>query len=317
MSRRRITVLVGLAVAVLVFAGAIVTAAAESSQATTTSTATTTNPTVTATVTVSTAGSATDPVVYPADGGDYTSMRPTGLGLPQIGESGTVGAGSLTDSLNAYVSSGEYENDLSAVAGAATAYLNQRLTEATEPEHRVCAVTYRRAHLRHVSGIYYRRIKRCVREYTAPRLTGKPAIVLDIDETSLSNLDGLKATDYTVAGLVPAAAGNLPAIAPTLALYKDAVAHHVAVFFITGRASDLEAATVKNLTSAGFDEGYAALDMKPSADTTEMFKSSTRAAIEKSGYDIIVNLGDQESDLDGGYADRAFKLPDPFYFISD
>jgi predicted secreted acid phosphatase len=154
-------------------------------------------------------------------------------------------------------------------------------------------------------------------EYTAPRLTGKPAIVLDIDDTSLSNLDGLKATGYTVAGLVPGAVGDLPAIAPTLAFYRDAVAHHVAVFFITGRASDLESPTVRNLTSAGYDEGFAALDMKPSADTTEMFKSSTRAAIEKSGYDIVVDMGDQESDLDGGYADRDFKLPDPFYFISD
>jgi hypothetical protein len=31
----------------------------------------------------------------------------------------------------------------------------------------------------------------------------------------------------------------------------------------------------------------------------------------------VVNLGDQESDLDGGHAERAFKLPNPFYFISD
>jgi acid phosphatase len=30
-----------------------------------------------------------------------------------------------------------------------------------------------------------------------------------------------------------------------------------------------------------------------------------------------VNIGDQESDLDGGHADRDFKLPNPFYFISD
>jgi len=29
----------------------------------------------------------------------------------------------------------------------------------------------------------------------------------------------------------------------------------------------------------------------------------------------VVNMGDQESDLTGGHADRAFKLPNPFYFI--
>jgi hypothetical protein len=31
----------------------------------------------------------------------------------------------------------------------------------------------------------------------------------------------------------------------------------------------------------------------------------------------VVNMGDQESDLDGGHADRAFKLPNPFYFVAD
>ena len=33
------------------------------------------------------------------------------------------------------------------------------------------------------------------------------------------------------------------------------------------------------------------------------------------GYLIILNVGDQESDLTGGFADRTFKLPNPFYFI--
>ena len=30
---------------------------------------------------------------------------------------------------------------------------------------------------------------------------------------------------------------------------------------------------------------------------------------------IIASVGDQWSDLDGGYAERVFKLPNPFYFI--
>lgn len=33
------------------------------------------------------------------------------------------------------------------------------------------------------------------------------------------------------------------------------------------------------------------------------------------GFRIIVNVGDQESDLAGGHAERAFKLPNPFYII--
>ena len=45
------------------------------------------------------------------------------------------------------------------------------------------------------------------------------------------------------------------------------------------------------------------------------FKSGARAKIEKAGYAIIVTVGDQQSDLDGGFAECGFKLPDPFYFI--
>jgi len=29
---------------------------------------------------------------------------------------------------------------------------------------------------------------------------------------------------------------------------------------------------------------------------------------------LIANIGDRDSDLAGGHAERAFKLPDPFYF---
>ena len=51
--------------------------------------------------------------------------------------------------------------------------------------------------------------------------------------------------------------------------------------------------------------------------TTVQYKSGTRAHIENDlGYEIIANFGDQYSDLDGGYADRTYKLPNPTYFVS-
>jgi acid phosphatase len=45
------------------------------------------------------------------------------------------------------------------------------------------------------------------------------------------------------------------------------------------------------------------------------FKSPVRASIERSGYTIIANMGDQPSDLEGGHAERSFLLPNPFYRI--
>jgi hypothetical protein len=227
------------------------------------------------------AAAATDegqPVKYHAPGGTEVGLRPTGVGLPDIGESSTVGAGELISALITYHDSGQYESDLASVDGAAESYLNA-----------------------HVGSGH-----------------GKPAIVLDIDETSLSNYTGLLTSGFTAAGTVAtAASGTGTAIAPTLALYHDAIAHGVAVFFITGRPSEIQGPTESNLKNVGYDEGWNALDFKPSEADTEQFKSSTRAAIKKSGYRIIVNVGDQQSDLDGGFAQQDFKLPNPFYFIPD
>jgi hypothetical protein len=45
------------------------------------------------------------------------------------------------------------------------------------------------------------------------------------------------------------------------------------------------------------------------------FKAPKRREIEAQGYEIVLNMGDQESDLEGGYAERTFKLPNPFYWI--
>jgi hypothetical protein len=217
-------------------------------------------------------------VKYRAPGGTETGLRPTGVGLPDIGESSTLGAGELVSALVSYHDSGEYESDLTSVDQAAEAYLDAHVS----PGH------------------------------------GKPAIVLDIDETSLSNYSGLLASGFTAAGTVATAvSGTGAAIAPTLALYHDAIARHVAVFFVTGRPSEIQAPTEANLRSVGYDEGWSALDFKPAEADTEQFKSATRAAIKKAGYRILVNVGDQQSDLDGGFAQQAFKLPNPFYFIPD
>ena len=51
------------------------------------------------------------------------------------------------------------------------------------------------------------------------------------------------------------------------------------------------------------------------ARTTIHYKSATRAYIESQGYDIVGNFGDQFSDLEGGYADETFKLPNPTYYL--
>ncbi len=45
------------------------------------------------------------------------------------------------------------------------------------------------------------------------------------------------------------------------------------------------------------------------------YKSGTRAYIESQGYDIVADFGDQFSDLEGGFADKTFKMPNPNYYL--
>ena len=166
-------------------------------------------------------------------------------------------------------------------------------------------------------------------EARAPQVL-RPALVLDIDETALSNWEVLMANDYgrftsgpclAPSGPCGFAAWDLSAqstpIEPTLALFRDARALGVSVFFITGRPESQRSATAAKLRIAGYS-GYQSLFMVPDGrryQSAADFKGPVRARIVALGYDIIANVGDQPSDLVGGKAERAFLLPDPFYRV--
>ena len=159
----------------------------------------------------------------------------------------------------------------------------------------------------------------------------RPALVLDVDETALSNWEVLKRDNFgrIIQGPCDLAIdapcgwaawdqlGRDPAIAPTLQVFRLARALKVTVFFITGRSEDQRAATEQNLAAVGYRD-YAKLYMVPNGAhfaSAVDFKTPIRAEIEREGYTIIENMGDQPSDLLGGYAEKDFLLPDPFYRV--
>jgi acid phosphatase len=45
------------------------------------------------------------------------------------------------------------------------------------------------------------------------------------------------------------------------------------------------------------------------------FKAAERRKLAEQGYTILLSVGDRQSDLDGGHAERTFKLPNPVYFL--
>jgi hypothetical protein len=180
------------------------------------------------------------------------------------------------------------------------------------------------------------------------RVHGTKAIVLDVDDTTLltwnyeifSNWAFNPATNATFV-----TEQRFPAVFGMVDLAHAAEREGYAIFYLTGRSATQEQPTLGNLTAdgVGVDAGYPkpttlrdgedGLFTKPAvADypdylraacandpngscTTVHYKSATRAHIESLGYDIVANFGDQFSDLEGGHADRTFKMPNPNYFL--
>ncbi|HAT8178523.1 TPA: acid phosphatase [Legionella pneumophila] len=181
------------------------------------------------------------------------------------------------------------------------------------------------------SGFYHRELERTIKlaqEYIHQqylinknnRHPQKLAIILDIDETSLSNYDKMVKRDFTGSKEQihkEILAANSPAIKPMLTLYKNALKRGIKVFFVTGREESERNATRTNLINAGYSK-WAGLYLRPngySSPSIIPFKSKTREMIAKKGYTIIASIGDQYSDIHGGYTKKGFKLPNPFYYL--
>ncbi|MXM63117.1 Secreted acid phosphatase [Streptomyces sp. HUCO-GS316] len=187
------------------------------------------------------------------------------------------------------------------------------------------------------------RLDRSARKYIdraarkAHHRSEKPAVVFDIDDTLLLSLDYEKKTNYTYNSTTWAEYVNKadrPAVfgSPELVRYADSKG--VEVFYNSGLSEAQRSAAVQNLKKIGadvnLDAGHMFLKDKANPPsylgdcatpgtwncTTVQYKSGTRKHIEELGYTVIANFGDQYSDLDGGYADRTYKLPNPTYFVS-
>jgi acid phosphatase len=149
----------------------------------------------------------------------------------------------------------------------------------------------------------------------------KLALILDIDDTTLSNYREMIGADFAYQPSVWDAwveEGQAPAIPGTLRLYKEAQRLGVSIFFITGRKEAQRTVTERNLRAQGFDN-WKLLVMLPTdrgSETTGAFKEKARAQIVAAGYSLALNVGDQWSDLKGKpEAEYSVKYPDPYYFI--
>jgi len=149
----------------------------------------------------------------------------------------------------------------------------------------------------------------------------KLALVLDIDETTLSNYEEMVRAGFaydtkTFNAWVDSA--QAPAIPGTLRLFNEAKRLGVSVFFLTGRAEAQRGATERNLHAARFDGWQELILREPGQEKLSAleFKSARRKDIVTEGYRIVLNVGDQWSDLRGTpESEYSVKYPDPYYFL--
>lgn len=144
------------------------------------------------------------------------------------------------------------------------------------------------------------------------------AIVSDLDETLLDNRPYFQDVkkDFTWADfekwVFKAKAPNLPATAEFLKWARD---QGFAIIFLTGRPENMRVVTTANLIKNKV--AYDGLYMRGDNDKrpASKFKAEVRKKIESMGYKIVVNIGDQDSDLAGGFALDGEKLPNKLYFV--
>ncbi|WP_241777573.1 HAD family acid phosphatase [Streptomyces sp. CT34] len=120
-----------------------------------------------------------------------------------------------------------------------------------------------------------------------------PAIVLDIDNTAL-------ATHFDPGAPVEA----------ILAIARYAETHHAAVLFASYRHQDAHDKTVADLKNAGYPVDGLCLRPDGSSAGKAEVKRNCRIGYEKKGFTLTANIGNRDTDLQGGHDEKGFKLPD-------
>ena len=144
------------------------------------------------------------------------------------------------------------------------------------------------------------------------------AIVIDVDDTTLLTYPLQEKTDFVIDRTLKARwvkYEKFPAVPGMVDLLDAASESGCRILAITGRPVAQTKPTIANLVKVGYPS-LARFSARPVGDTRTVvqFKSAMRAKFART-YDIVANLGDQDSDLAGGKSGRKVKLPNPMYEI--
>jgi acid phosphatase class B len=132
--------------------------------------------------------------------------------------------------------------------------------------------------------------------------TGRPAVVFDIDDTLLNSYDHTLAEQFgysRATNEIWVDNAAFPAVFYMPQLVRFAVRHGYAVFFITGRPQSQTAATIKDLTSAGY-----AAPQGATCSSSLQFRPPTCTAQSAELHDDRVQVRYPQAHLQRGLQDR-------------
>jgi acid phosphatase len=174
------------------------------------------------------------------------------------------------------------------------------------------------------SGGFYKEvdevINNAIKKFEAIQAGDSTAVIFDIDETALDNYEAIKEISFGYAPVLWdewVEEARAPAIPAVKRLYDFLINKGIRIIFITGRKEHHYEATGKNLQSEGytqFDTLIVRMQNEYGKKAVD-FKSKKREELTARGYNIIGNVGDQWSDLEGLYSGIKIKIPDYLYIV--
>ena len=174
------------------------------------------------------------------------------------------------------------------------------------------------------SGGYDRELDEVIadakQKFSKVEIKENSVVIFDVDETVLNNYGLAKQMDFGyVYDLNKKWNEELkaPAIKQTQDLYFYLLNRGFKIIFLTGRNSNEYDVTYKNLIQTGYTVFDTLITQREDEQNlkTQQFKSTKRAELAAQGYEIVGNIGDQWTDLNGPYSGIQIKIPNYLYEI--
>ena len=174
------------------------------------------------------------------------------------------------------------------------------------------------------SGGYDRELDEVIgdakQKFSKVEIKENSVVIFDVDETALNNYGLAKQMDFGyVYDLNKKWNEELkaPAIKQTQDLYLYLLNRGFKIIFLTARNSNEYDVTYKNLIQNGYTVFDTLITQREDEQNlkTQQFKSTKRAELAAQGYEIVGNIGDQWTDLNGPYSGIQIKIPNYLYEI--